>query len=137
MKIWVEIDKHNRLSGFSLDKNSEMIELDTTIEIDFKNFKNFILNGKELIYSELPEKPNDFISPEYNGEQWVETASLQSRIDFWKGKMIFISKEITTLKDIGLDGSVDYIKLQVQLEKYREYYMTASHELALEMDKSA
>lgn len=130
MKIWIEIDEYDRLSGFSVVENSEMIELDTTIEIDFRNFRNFKLNGKDLIYSELPEKPNSLYT-KYNGTEWVIESSLEEQVEYYKNLIIQKTRELGIENLAGFGNP----NLESELNELKKIHLEKSHELALEMDK--
>lgn len=80
--------------------------------------------------------PEEYIKPTFDKAilQWVESASLDEISNYWKDRCKNISSQILVLEKAGLEGDLEYITLQEDLNKAKENYITASHELALEMD---
>lgn len=80
--------------------------------------------------------PEEYIKPTFDKVmlQWVESASLDEISNYWKDRCKNISSQILVLEKASLEGDLEYITLQEDLNKAKENYITASHELALEMD---
>lgn len=99
--------------------------------------ENQVLVGDtaKMIY-EFPI-PENIAKPVFNKEtlEWEESANSEEKATFWKDKCKLISSEMIVLERAGLEGDSEYVKLQIRLEDCKEKYMTASHEMALEMDK--
>lgn len=139
MKIFYRLE-NNEFAGFHhLDGKPD----DSYFEITQEVFDNLISSGFEVFYSKSLNKlmsiecPSGFIEPKIDTvkNEYFESASLNNQISFWKNRIVQTSKRLNELKDAGLDGDSEYISTQIALEKYRENYMNASHEMALEMDK--
>ena len=79
----------------------------------------------------------DMIRPIFNIDKcmWEESATLEEKLIFWKDRCKNISSKMLILENAGLEGDLEYITLQEGLNKAKENYIAASHELALEMDK--
>lgn len=77
------------------------------------------------------------IRPIFNIDKctWEESATLEEKSIFWRERCKLISSEIMILERAGLEGDFEYITLQEDLNISKNNYMTASRELALEMDK--
>lgn len=96
----------------------------------------FIKDNQILSMYDYPI-PEDIIKPVFDKEklQWFESATTDEKLIYWKERCRNISSEMLVLEKAGLDGDADYMKLKSQLEESKTNYITASHELALEMDK--
>lgn len=81
--------------------------------------------------------PEELIIPQFDKENlvWIESATSEDKVSFWKNRCKEISQQMLVLEKAGLEGDCEYITLQAMLADYKDKYMTASHELALEMDK--
>lgn len=113
----------------------------TTVELYKKGIyklseNEFIKDDKLYSIYDFPI-PNDMIRPVFDKEslEWKDKSSCEDRVLFWKERCRSVSYEMLVLEKAGLDGDADYMRLKQKLEEFKNNYMTASHELALEMDK--
>lgn len=118
----------------------------TYIEIEKEEFKSILNKQGEVYFSKKNMHLKVAIIPEgcemikpvmnYEREEIIESASLEERCDYWKERMLIITKELNLLKDSGLDGDLDYLILEKKMEKYTKNYLDANHELALKINET-
>ncbi|MGL5583374.1 MAG: hypothetical protein ACRDCE_20800 [Cetobacterium sp.] len=129
MKMWIELDNYNRVSGFSFIENDKMKEIETDLEIDINNFKNYILENGVFVYSKLPPKPS-LLHTKYNGTEWVIEASLEEQVEYYKNLIIQKTRELGIENLAGFGNP----NLELELNELKKIHLEKTHELALQFD---
>lgn len=101
------------------------------------NSNEFIKDNKIYNAYDFPI-PETIVRPFFNNDRlmWEESATLDEIVSFWKEKCKILSLDIMILERIGLNGDFEYISTKTKLDKCKEMYMLATHELALEINKT-
>ncbi|MEG2347645.1 MAG: DUF2977 domain-containing protein [Cetobacterium sp.] len=132
MKVKIVTNKYNYIVGYAL-----IGDITNSIEIkyegDIKEIKNYQYINRELIYNPIPEKPLG-VALEYNGIGWIETATLEKQIEYYKNLIIQKTREHELLKVSGFIGTQEEINLKIKIENLKQIYMDKNHELALQID---
>lgn len=78
MKLYYNINEKNRIIEYSTVYNAVMQELETEVEINNSNYKEYKVIEGELIHSPIPSKPIDLYNPILDeNDEWVEGATLE------------------------------------------------------------
>lgn len=128
----IKLNKYNYIIGYStvgdIDNGIEL-----KIKVDLNSILNYqFINGK-LVYNPIPEKPLG-VALEYDGTSWIETATLEEQIEYYKNLIIEKTREHELLKTSGFSGTQEEINLQVETENLKQIYMDKNHELALQIE---
>lgn len=132
MKIKIVTNKYNYIVGYALIGDI-VNSIEVNFEGDIKEIKNYQYINGELIYNPIPEKPLG-ISLEYDGINWIETATLEEQIEYYKNIIIQKTREHELLKASGFTGTQEEINLKIEIENLKQIYMDKNHELALQIE---
>lgn len=128
MKIKIVINKYNYIVGYALIGDITN-SIEVNYEGDIKEIKNYQYINGELIYNPIPEKPLG-IALEYDGIDWIETASLEEQIEYYKNLIIQKTREIEVEKLAGFGNP----GLELELNELKKIHLEKSHELALQIE---
>lgn len=132
MKVKIVLNNHNYIVGYAL-----IGDIVNSIEIhyegDIKEIKNYQYINGELIYNPIPEKSLG-VALEYDGTSWIETATLEEQIEYYKNIIIEKTREHELLKVSGFTGTQEEVNLQIGIENLKQTYMDKNHELALQIE---
>ena len=132
MKVKIFLNKYNYIVSYALVGSVEnYIEINYEGEIIELTNHQYI-NG-ELIYNPIPEKPLG-VALEYDGTSWIETATLEEQIEYYKNIIIEKTKEHELLKVSGFTGTQEEINLKTEIENLKQIYIDKNHELALQIE---
>ncbi|MHA4987208.1 DUF2977 domain-containing protein [Cetobacterium somerae] len=124
----IKLNKYNYITGYSTVGDIENgIEL--KIKVDLNNILNYQFINGELVYNPIPEKPLG-VTLEYDGTSWIETASLEEQIEYYKNLIIEKTKEIELIKLAGFGNE----NLELELNELKKQHLEKSHELALQIE---
>ncbi|MGL5427211.1 MAG: hypothetical protein ACRDAS_04780 [Cetobacterium sp.] len=126
----IKINKYNYIIEYSFVGDICGIIVDFEIEKNPLEYQ--YINGK-FIYNPIPEKPLG-VALEYDGTSWIETATLEQQIEYYKNIIIEKTREHKLLKVSGFTGTKEEINLQTEIENLKQIYMDKNHELALQID---
>lgn len=128
MKVKIITNKYNYIVGYAL-----IGDITNSIEIkyegDIKEIKNYQYINRELIYNPIPEKPLG-ISLEYDGINWIETATLEEQIEYYKQRIIEKARELGIEKLAGFGN----LNLELELNELKKMHLEKSHKLALQIE---
>lgn len=138
--IWHEISSRLPISKYIMvEKNRVIAENSdpTTISPldrssifetnDFHVGDYVYFNGETLIKIEAPKNQ---LYTKFDGEKWICEKSLEEQIDFYKQRMIFLTKELAIVETAGFRDE----KLEKELEEVKAIHMELSHEMANEIN---
>lgn len=132
--MFITIDKYGNLTGVSQYK---FVETAIEIESDFSDIENINLYFfKDLNILKKPECDNSlhFVKRVFDGVEWIEEATLEEQINYYKNMIINKTREHKLLKVSGFTGTQEEINLQVEIENLKQIYMDKNHELALQIE---
>lgn len=149
IKIYYELE-NDKFKGFHhlLDKLS-----DNYFEIDKDKFEALFSVEGEIYWNPKDKKlkslylegGSGFIKPKIDciADKFVESATeqdviiyLENKIRKLKTRIIDINNKLDSLRKSGLDGDIDYYKLEKELDDTRQEYLNLNHELASMIDKN-
>lgn len=132
----VLLNEYNYITSYC----DEGYESENYIEIEVGKLKgeelcfNYqYLNG-ELIKNVPPKKPLG-VKLIYNGTEWVEKSKLEEQKKYWLNKMLETNRMLSEYKALGLEGGIEFLALEKELEQYKTKYIDVQHAEALEIDK--
>lgn len=128
MKIKIVTNKYNYIVGYALIGDI-VNSIEVNFEGDIKEIKNYQYINGELIYNPIPEKPLG-ISLEYDGINWIETATLEEQIEYYKNLIIDKARELGIEKLAGFGNP----NLELELSELKKIHLEKSHELALQIE---
>lgn len=147
-KIYCELE-NDKFKGFHhlLEKPN-----DNYFEISKDEFETLLGIG-EIYYNPKDKKlkslylesGSTLIKPKIDciNDKFVESATeqdviiyLENKIQKLKTRIIDINNQLDSLRKAGLDGDIDYYKLEKELEITRQEYLNLNHELASTIDKN-
>lgn len=107
--------------------------------IDIGDIEINLLYGKYFyIENKIKFIPYDFnlIKSEfdYTSMQYIETATLEQQIEYYKNLIIQKTREHELLKASGFTGTQEEINLKTEIEDLKQIYIDKNHELALQIE---
>ena len=124
----IAINKYNYIVGYALIGDITN-SIEVNYEGDIKEIKNYQYINGELIYNPIPEKPVG-VALEYDGTSWIETATLEEQIEYYKNITIDKTRELGVEKLAGFGN----LNLESELNELKKIHLEKSHELALQIE---
>ncbi|MCJ8343686.1 MAG: DUF2977 domain-containing protein [Cetobacterium sp.] len=116
-------------------KDALEIELQEDFKIEEHNLLDYQYISEKLVYNPIPKIKPEGVKIEYDGNIWIETASLEEQKDYYLKKSLEIGKKLEEYKNIGLQGGQRYIDLLKELEVNKNKYIELCQTEAIKIDE--
>lgn len=135
MVIEVILNKYNYIEGYATFGGlGDSIKIEIEDKFNFETLYEYQYLNKKLIHNPPTEKPIG-IKLEYDGNIWIETATIEEQREYWLNKILEVNKEIEQYKILGFEGRKELIDLENKLQKYKLKYSATFEDEAIKMDK--
>lgn len=112
-------------------KDALEIELQEDFKIEEHNLLDYQYISEKLVYNPIPKKPEG-VKLEYDGKKWIETATVQEQLEYYKQKIIECTKEIYIEERAGFKPSDELLQKK---EHYSNLHMQISQPEAIKINK--
>ena len=128
MKIKIVLNKYSYITGYAI-----IGDIENSIEINYegetKDLKNYQYVDEKLIYNPIPKKPLG-VALEYDGTNWIETATLEEQEKILRENIINKTSELARIQTSGFGDN----KLELEIKELREKHKEITHELATQIE---